>query len=165
MHTEQISLPATPTNDYDHDPHRRTFLRQTAGIVISGTALAAILAACESTTVSSTGIQATLDINAQAALQTVGNSISQTFGQNNGGRAVILIRSTTTDFIALSSVCTHEQCTVSKPQTAGGNIICSCHGAIFSPKDGSVLGGPAPSSLQRFQTAYDATTKVLTITF
>ncbi|MDA4125313.1 MAG: Rieske (2Fe-2S) protein [Thaumarchaeota archaeon] len=49
---------------------------------------------------------------------------------------------------AFSSTCTHAPCTV---QYGGGSsIYCPCHGATFSPSDGTVLGGPAPAPLPEY---------------
>jgi Rieske Fe-S protein len=48
-------------------------------------------------------------------------------------------------FKGFSAICTHMQCTVG--QVANGTIDCPCHGSQFSIKDGSVVGGPAPSPL------------------
>ena len=49
---------------------------------------------------------------------------------------------------AFSAICTHAPCTV---QYGGGSAIsCPCHGATFSPSDGSVLGGPAPAPLAEY---------------
>jgi Rieske Fe-S protein len=38
-------------------------------------------------------------------------------------------------------------CTVAN--ISGGKIICPCHGSMYSIKDGSVLGGPAPLPLPK----------------
>jgi Rieske Fe-S protein len=52
-------------------------------------------------------------------------------------------------FLAFSAVCTHLGCTVAT--ISGDQIMCPCHGSVFSVKDGSVLGGPAPSPLPPVQ--------------
>ena len=51
-------------------------------------------------------------------------------------------------FIALSSVCTHEGCTVAY-FLASDNIQCPCHGSVYS-KSGSVVNGPAPTALKSY---------------
>lgn len=58
---------------------------------------------------------------------------------------VVLTQPTKGDFKAFSAVCTHMQCLVA--QIADGKIQCTCHGSEYSIKDGSVLGGPAPTPL------------------
>lgn len=58
---------------------------------------------------------------------------------------VVLTQPTAGAFKAFSSICTHAGCAVSEVQQA--QIICQCHGSIFSAVDGSVLQGPASSPL------------------
>jgi cytochrome b6-f complex iron-sulfur subunit len=60
----------------------------------------------------------------------------------------ILVVNTSGGYIALSSVCTHQGCTVAYVSSAG-NIQCPCHGSMFSTS-GSVTNGPAPTSLQSY---------------
>ncbi len=48
-------------------------------------------------------------------------------------------------FKAFSNVCTHQGCAVSS--VSNGTIICPCHGSTFDIADGSVVDGPARSSL------------------
>lgn len=50
------------------------------------------------------------------------------------------------DFKCFSAVCTHQGCLVNR--ISGQEIDCPCHGSRYSIKDGSVLGGPAPSPLK-----------------
>ncbi len=58
---------------------------------------------------------------------------------------VVVTQPNSGDFKAFSAVCTHMGCIVS--QISNGTIDCPCHGSQFSIKDGSVVGGPAPSPL------------------
>jgi len=58
---------------------------------------------------------------------------------------VVVTQPVSGDFKAFSAVCTHMGCIVS--QISDGMIDCPCHGSQFSIKDGSVVGGPAPSPL------------------
>ena len=48
-------------------------------------------------------------------------------------------------FDAFTAVCTHQGCIVDS--VAGGTINCPCHGSKFSIANGSVVNGPATSSL------------------
>jgi len=154
----------TPTQK-NCNSSRRDFLKATTALTLSAGALSALLVACENTLITSTGQQATLDVSKETNLQSVGSVISKTFGQNNSGRAVLIVRASATSFLAFSSVCTHEQCDVIPPSSPGGNLSCPCHGAVFSAKDGGVLAGPAPSALPRFQTSFNTSSNILTITF
>jgi Rieske Fe-S protein len=58
---------------------------------------------------------------------------------------VVVTQPVSGDFKAFSAVCTHMGCIVN--QISNGTIDCPCHGSQFSIKDGSVVGGPAPSPL------------------
>jgi cytochrome b6-f complex iron-sulfur subunit len=61
----------------------------------------------------------------------------------------IIIFNTGSGFLALSSVCTHNGCTIAYDH-GSGNLPCPCHGSIFSTT-GSVLNGPAESSLRKYE--------------
>ena len=49
------------------------------------------------------------------------------------------------EFRAFSATCTHQGCAVGG--VADGEIVCPCHGSVFSARDGSVLTGPATTGL------------------
>jgi Rieske Fe-S protein len=50
--------------------------------------------------------------------------------------------------VAYSGVCTHQGCPVIMWSTERNALFCSCHGAIYDPKNGAeVLDGPAPRRL------------------
>ncbi len=51
-------------------------------------------------------------------------------------------------FVALSSICTHQGCTVAYNKNAG-DIECPCHGSVYSTS-GSVINGPAPAALRSY---------------
>lgn len=57
-------------------------------------------------------------------------------------------------FLALSSFCNHESCSVNP---AGEGFTCPCHGASFAA-DGTLLQGPATASLLEFDTESDGVT-------
>jgi cytochrome b6-f complex iron-sulfur subunit len=52
------------------------------------------------------------------------------------------------NFIALSSVCTHQGCGVVY-DSSSNNLPCNCHGSLFSTT-GSVLRGPATRPLKEY---------------
>lgn len=62
---------------------------------------------------------------------------------------VVVTQPAAGQFKGFSAVCTHMGCLVD--QVADGTIDCPCHGSMFSIKDGSVVGGPAPSPLPEQQ--------------
>ena len=60
----------------------------------------------------------------------------------------LLIRLNDDNYVAYSRLCTHVQCPVSY-DPEGHEIVCPCHGGVFSVADGSVLQGPPKDPLPR----------------
>ena len=60
-------------------------------------------------------------------------------------KKVVVTQPSAGEFKGFSAVCTHMGCIVS--QIVDGSIRCPCHGSQYSIKNGSVVGGPAPSPL------------------
>lgn len=92
-----------------------------------------------------------LSLPANAALNTPGSSkiLSNVIIINLGN-----------GFVALSSICTHQGCTVAYNSTSG-NLECPCHGSVYSIS-GNVLTGPAPAALHTYNISQTGT--ILTIT-
>ena len=61
---------------------------------------------------------------------------------------VIVINVDGDNYIALSSVCTHQSCQVTYSPT-NNNLPCGCHGSLFSTS-GAVLNGPASAPLSKY---------------
>jgi cytochrome b6-f complex iron-sulfur subunit len=60
----------------------------------------------------------------------------------------IIIINTGDQFLALSSVCTHQGCTVAYDH-GSNKLPCPCHGSVFNTT-GAVLQGPASSPLKNY---------------
>lgn len=75
------------------------------------------------------------------------NSSLNTSGSSKIVQNIIIINLGGT-FVALSSICTHQGCTVGYNKNAG-DIECPCHGSVYSTS-GSVINGPAPSPLRSY---------------
>lgn len=58
---------------------------------------------------------------------------------------VVVTQPTEGEFVAFSTVCTHQGCAVEKIED--GTINCLCHGSKFKITDGSVSDGPAKKPL------------------
>lgn len=58
---------------------------------------------------------------------------------------VVVTQPTTGTFKAFSAACTHQGCVVARVENA--QILCTCHGSVFSAADGSVVTGPATRAL------------------
>lgn len=64
---------------------------------------------------------------------------------------IIIARTLTNEFIAVSSVCTHQQVTLDFVAN-NNNFYCSGHGSTFSTS-GAVTKGPAATALKQYNTA------------
>jgi menaquinol-cytochrome c reductase iron-sulfur subunit len=62
--------------------------------------------------------------------------------------SVYLLTEDGRNYVAMSNICTHLGCRV-RWIDAQGQFFCPCHNAIFG-KDGSVIEGPPPRPLDRF---------------
>jgi cytochrome b6-f complex iron-sulfur subunit len=91
-----------------------------------------------------------LSLPANSALNTHGNS--KIFSN-------VIVINMGSGFVALSSICTHEGCTVE--YKSSGNLECPCHGSVYAIS-GNVLVGPAPRALRNYTVSQTGT--VLTIT-
>jgi cytochrome b6-f complex iron-sulfur subunit len=72
---------------------------------------------------------------------------------------VLVARTGTDTFTALSSTCTHQACEITG--YAGQDFVCPCHGSEFTTS-GQVVRGPAFVALPQYQTQW--ANDVLTIT-
>jgi cytochrome b6-f complex iron-sulfur subunit len=83
---------------------------------------------------------------------------------NDGGslivQNIIVINTGSSTYSALSSICTHQGCTVGY-NSGAGNIQCPCHGSVYATS-GSVINGPAPQALKSYPVKL--TGNILTIT-
>lgn len=95
----------------------------------------------------------TLDLNASTnnALNTVGGFVYS--------GDIVIIRTSQSNFAALSRICTHQGCTVSYNSSAK-KMICPCHGAQFSTS-GSVLQGPATRALTTYPVTINGTNLII----
>jgi Rieske Fe-S protein len=69
---------------------------------------------------------------------------------NGGGRVLkqeklVVTQPSAGEFRCFTAVCTHRGCIVANVE--GGTINCTCHGSRFSIDDGSVVNGPATTTL------------------
>jgi Rieske Fe-S protein len=72
---------------------------------------------------------------------------------------ILVTRLSPGEFAAVTSVCTHEGCSVQPYSSDFGGMHCPCHHSLFAP-DGSVLGGPAPKPLYRYELEYDGADRI-----
>jgi Rieske Fe-S protein len=88
-----------------------------------------------------------LNIDSGSALASVGNAaLVQTSSGN-----FLVARVAQDTFNAMTAICTHEACTVSRFQS--GTFQCPCHGSEYNTS-GSATKGPASAALRRFNTQF-----------
>lgn len=151
---------------------RRHFLRSAAasiGLAMSAATVATLVAGCERDESNPTpsGTTFTVDITTIPELATVGGITLRLVAGLNGGAPVFISRIASNTFVVFSSICTHAGCEVNPPAAAGADIICSCHGAQFASSDGAVKRQPSSgraTDLNRFPSAFNSSTNILTIT-
>lgn len=89
----------------------------------------------------------TLTIDSSSPLAAVG---SAAIVQYNGG-ALLVAHTAQDTFTALTTICTHQGCTINS--FAGQVYQCPCHGSQFNTS-GQVVRGPAGSPLRLFATQF-----------
>jgi Rieske Fe-S protein len=94
----------------------------------------------------------TISLSDYPALQNVG-------GYDMITSKVILIRLTTSKFLAINIICTHKHCDV---DFDGENFECPCHGSMYN-KYGHVTHGPAVKNLKSYKTGYNSEKEEVTI--
>jgi cytochrome b6-f complex iron-sulfur subunit len=131
---------------------RRELLKQIAAGTATIFVVPTLVTSCEEDTPTPDNVL-TIDLT-EAKYSSLGSA---------GGSVVegsIIIINTGSEYLALSSVCTHNDCTVSYDH-GNGNLPCPCHGSVFSTS-GSVLNGPADSPLKKYALTQEG--DILTIT-
>lgn len=120
---------------------RKEFIEQ-VGIGSALLMFAACAGACKKTSTASSTSSVNFTVNiSSGALSAAGGYLIQS--------GVIVARTTSNAFVAVSATCTHQGGTLG---FTGSNIFsCPVHGATFDTS-GNVLSGPATTALQKFNT-------------
>lgn len=137
---------------------RRSFILKTGTLLLGSAALTQFLEACQNPSGPNApelpriqgmlaGGTVTVTIASDSPLASPGNAALVQFGSGSA----LVFRSDPNSFLAVTSVCTHQQCTVSGFENQ--QYVCSCHGSRFSTS-GQVKNGPAPSPLRMFATQF-----------
>ena len=105
------------------------------------------LSACSENNVAPTGnVDFTVDISSGSLA-------------NNGGslveNGIIIARTSSGSFLAVSAICTHEGATVNF-NPGGSEFVCPRHGAKFS-STGRVIAGPTNRDLAKYNTSLSGT--------
>jgi nitrite reductase/ring-hydroxylating ferredoxin subunit len=128
---------------------RRTVLAA-GGIVAAG----AVVAACSSGSDEAPAASSPTTGAAEetAAASAGAGAVAQTSDIPVGGGvildepAVVVTQPAEGEFKAFTAICPHQGCLVS--EVADNEIVCPCHGSVFSAADGAVIAGPAQVGLE-----------------
>lgn len=106
------------------------------------------------------GTNLCLDLNEPAykTLATVDNSLVVSTSSDK----ILVIRTSATEVLALSDICTHAGCGV-RYDRVGKQLTCPCHGSRYA-LTGAVTRGPATRALAVYPAQLDVATSVITIT-
>ena len=136
--------------------NRRRFLARLVaafGAFASASGVASIIAAC--TREKASGRR--FDVS---SLKDDGNGIITDVTGSDGAR-IMIVRRSASDFVALSTQCTHEGCPVNAAEH--GTITCPCHGSQYD-LSGAVIRGPSQFPLLSYPTALIARTREVEVT-
>jgi cytochrome b6-f complex iron-sulfur subunit len=129
---------------------RKEFL-YLVGTGVGAITIGACLGSCKKS--SSTPAAATVDFTLNL------NDAANAALKNNGGylynQGVIIARTLTGTYIAVSQYCTHQGVTVIY-QGSANDFYCNAHGSSFS-NSGAVTGGPASGSLKSYTATLSGT--------
>ena len=141
METEQV------------DVQRRTILTA-GGLVLAGGALAACGGADSTATEAATGAPtagAPTTPATEAPTTPAAGALASVSEIPVGGGVIVpeppivITQPTAGTFKAFTAICPHQGCLVS--EVAENQIVCPCHGSLFSAEDGAVVQGPAVEGL------------------
>lgn len=156
-----------PSSDPQHSPLPPTPLtRREFARLASLAPLACVAAACSTSDSSGPVAPGGVGVTINGSIMTVPLGQNPSLAQAGGMILVpqvqaLVIRVSATDYRAMTSVCTHQSCTVSSFD--GARLNCACHGSQFSPA-GAVLRGPATAPLRTYVTTFDQAAGVVTVT-
>ncbi|MFV5697603.1 ubiquinol-cytochrome c reductase iron-sulfur subunit [Flavobacterium sp. ZT3R17] len=121
-----------------------------AAAVLLPACVAGLATSCSSdgtTSGTTAGVDFTVDVSSGTLATNGGFMVSQ---------GIVIARTLTGDFIAVSASCTHEGTSVN--YNSGGNkFVCPNHGAQFS-STGTVTLGPATRNLTKYNTSLSGST-------
>lgn len=130
---------------------RRAFISQAT---LAAAALALAACGADAATAPAT-VNGTIVVSDYASLATPGGIALVTVQ----GAQLAIVRTGSSDFVALSRVCPHQGATVDAETTG---FVCPRHGARFDIR-GTWTGGQPTSNLRSYPTSYDPSSGILTI--
>jgi cytochrome b6-f complex iron-sulfur subunit len=150
---------------------RKEFLlKMAAGGVILGasSAVASYLASCSlpndpqgtnlpTTTGNVSGNKITIDISPGSPLVQNGFAIVP-----YSGGSVLVAHADDGSYHAMTSICTHQGCTIDQYDSGSKTFVCPCHGSRFS-NTGAVVNAPASTPLKQYATTVSGNQLIITL--
>ena len=127
---------------------RREFVAQVERIGVA-CLLPTVLASCAGVRYAQSAVEVDRLVVLRSELSNAGTAFVET---PDDQLPIFLRRVSESEFVALSTKCTHRGCQV---ESAGTQLACPCHGSVFSLK-GERLQGPAERPLSRYSVTADA---------
>lgn len=121
-----------------------------AALVLIPSCIGGLASSCESEgspSAAPSNVDFTLDVSSGALATNGGYLVT---------KGLVVARTTSGDFLAVSASCTHEGTTVNY-QASSNSFVCPNHGARFN-NIGTVTQGPASSNLTKYNTQLTGTT-------
>lgn len=106
--------------------------------------------------------QYTFSFSQFSALAAQGGSVHVRVAATSGPKDLYVTRVSDSSVIAVTTTCTHEQCTIGVFNGSIQKYTCPCHGSQFNA-DGSVDNGPANAALQAYSGTPTSSEVVLAI--
>jgi cytochrome b6-f complex iron-sulfur subunit len=103
------------------------------------------------------GNKITVDISSGSPLAQNGFAIVQ-----YTGGSLLVARTDDGVYHAMTSICTHQACSINQYNAASKEFVCPCHGSRFNAT-GGVTNGPASSPLKQYTTAISGTQLIITV--
>lgn len=130
--------------------NRRDFLNQSSKALLGTAALVLLGCTTEEDVVSgnnATTVSLDLEDSANSAIASPGG-IGQFANPLNKSYPIFVYHNDNGEYIAFSSRCTHQNCTLPLPDSQG-IITCGCHQSKFSI-GGELISGPASTNLEQY---------------
>lgn len=154
---------------------RRDFLRRAAasvGIALCAGTAASILSSCEKdeSLPGPSATPVTLPLSGLPPLATPGSIVVTTVNGVNGNRPLAIARLDATQFVVFSTICGHQGCPVSPPESGSitDPLTCPCHGAQYDSRNGKIVRQPQDggrsTDMPTFAARFDEQSNSLVIT-
>jgi len=157
----------------ENNNQRRDFIKKAGTVFTFGafaSSFASVINSCEQDEIVPAPAPETVDVSLSpySELANPGGFALVKVTKKDGTKIdVIVKRIDMTTFVVLDTLCRHQGCTVTLPESANEDIICYCHNVTFDMNTGEVKVKPiadaVPALIKYKVFAYDATTNVLKI--